>query len=81
MWKSVKTDPNVYKKKMQELKLKAAQFKGWIMSLWGTVLSSPTAKKRKENTPSKRCSSQTSSEATSRQTNETAEFIELGIFC
>ena len=81
MWKSVKTDPNVYKKKMQELKLKAAQFKGWIMSLWATVLSSPPAKKRKENTPSKKCSSQTSSEATSRQTNETAEFIELGIFC
>ena len=66
---------------MQELKLKAAQFKGWIMSLWGTVLSSSPAKKRTENTPSKRCSSQTSSEATSRPTKETAEFIELGMFC
>ena len=29
---SVKNDPNVYEKKRQELKLKAAQFKGLIMS-------------------------------------------------
>ena len=80
LWKSVKNDPNLYKEKMQELKLKTVQSKGSIMSFWGTALSSPPAKKKKDNTPSTTCSSQKSNEATLSQTKET-EFIELSMFC
>ena len=65
LWNSVKNDPNLYGKETQELKLKAVQFKGLIMSFWGTALLSPAARKKKDNTRLTTYSSHTSSEAIS----------------
>ena len=74
LWNVVKNDEDLYEKKMNKLRSKAAKSKGSLMSFWGTALSSPPTKKKKDNATAD--SSQTSS-VTSPGSKET-EVIELG---
>ena len=64
------------KKKVNELKVKAAKSKGSIMSYWGTVLS-PPAKKRKDN-PTPCSPTQTESNSPKTQTMNETEITEFG---
>lgn len=50
LWNFVKNDGDLYEKKMNELRSKAAKSKGSLMSFWGTALSSPPQKKKKTST-------------------------------